>query len=121
VLSWKYEVVLSKAEAFFKGRVDARFRRWSLWAAVANEAEINDGLPSLLRFFLGPSIFSWTANPPNMYAGWNLVVTLLFLSLCGHGLGFWPFDVLASKDSPEDVYDGSRAKKIAIIGMYSLL
>ncbi|KAG0647060.1 Chloride ion pump-associated 55 kDa [Hyphodiscus hymeniophilus] len=51
-----------------------------------------------------------------MYGSWNFVVTLIVISLCRQVLGFWPFDVLASSDSPDEVYDTSKAKRIAIIG-----
>lgn len=56
-----------------------------------------------------------------MYAGWNLVITLICISFCGQSLGLWPFDVLASKDVPDNDYEASNAKCIAIIGMSTLL
>jgi hypothetical protein len=52
-----------------------------------------------------------------MYGGWNLVLSLIFAALCGQSIGFWPFDVLAAKDGPDNVYENSNAKRIAIIGM----
>lgn len=52
-----------------------------------------------------------------MYTGWNLVISLVLIALCGQSLGFWPFDVLAAKDGPDTVYENSKAKRIAIIGM----
>ena len=56
-----------------------------------------------------------------MYTSWNLVRTLVYLSLCGSGLGFWPFDVLASKYGPDNVNEASTAKRIAIIGISTFL
>jgi hypothetical protein len=54
-----------------------------------------------------------------MYAGWNLVLTLLlsFTLLPGAIAGFWPFKVSATTDVRDYVYADSNAKRIAIIGM----
>lgn len=56
-----------------------------------------------------------------MYRGWNLILPLLLTTLLGQSLGFWPFDVLAAKNGPDDVYENSNAKRIAIIGMSAIL
>ncbi|KAH7369965.1 Prenylcysteine lyase-domain-containing protein [Rhexocercosporidium sp. MPI-PUGE-AT-0058] len=51
-----------------------------------------------------------------MFAGWNLVLTLLITSLVGQSHGFWPFTVSATTDAPDTVYADAGAKRIAIIG-----
>lgn len=56
-----------------------------------------------------------------MFAGWNLVLTLLIASLIGQSHGFWPFTVSAETDAPDTVYPDAGAKRIAIIGTLSLL
>lgn len=53
-----------------------------------------------------------------MFAGWNLVLTLLIVSFVGQSHGFWPFTVSATTDAPDTVYADAGAKRIAIIGMY---
>lgn len=56
-----------------------------------------------------------------MYAGWNLVVTLILTSLYGQSFGFWPFNVLASKDNPDTIHDSAKGRRIAIIGKFTIL
>jgi len=51
-----------------------------------------------------------------MFAGWNLVLTLLIVSFVGQSHGFWPFTVSATTDAPDTVYADAGAKRIAIIG-----
>ncbi|KAH9212992.1 Prenylcysteine lyase-domain-containing protein [Leptodontidium sp. 2 PMI_412] len=51
-----------------------------------------------------------------MFAGWNLVLTLLITSLVAQSHGFWPFTVSATTDAPDTVYADAGAKRIAIIG-----
>ena len=53
-----------------------------------------------------------------MFAGCNLVLTLLIVSFVGQSHGFWPFTVSATTDAPDTVYADAGAKRIAIIGMY---
>ena len=53
-----------------------------------------------------------------MFAGWNLVLTLLIVSFVGQSHGFWPFTVSATTDAPDTVYADAGAKRIAISGMY---
>ena len=45
------------------------------------------------------------------------MLSLIFVTLCGQSIGFWPFDVLAAKDGPDDIYENANANRIAIIGM----
>ncbi len=52
-----------------------------------------------------------------MYAGWNLVLTLIITTFHGQSYGFWPFTVSATTDSPLTVYGDNGARRIAIIGM----
>ncbi|KAK0101550.1 hypothetical protein ONS95_015039 [Cadophora gregata] len=51
-----------------------------------------------------------------MFAGWNLVLTLIITSFVRQSRGFWPFTVSASTDAPDTVYSDAGAKRIAIIG-----
>ena len=55
-----------------------------------------------------------------MHTGWNVVILVIFSSLCRHSAGFWPFQVFAETDGPESaasVEGEGGAKRIAIIGM----
>lgn len=53
----------------------------------------------------------------NMYAGWNLVLTLVMSLLFSRTSAFWPFSSLVSAESGgvNNAYDPT-AKRIAIIG-----
>ena len=50
-----------------------------------------------------------------MFAGWNLVLTLLIVSFVGQSHGFWPFTVSATTDAPDTVYADAGAKRIATV------
>jgi hypothetical protein len=56
-----------------------------------------------------------------MHPSWKLVFIAYLLALCGQTLGFWLFDVLAAKDGPDNLYETSGPKRVAIIGMQSFL
>ncbi|KAE8450069.1 hypothetical protein EG329_007209 [Mollisiaceae sp. DMI_Dod_QoI] len=53
-----------------------------------------------------------------MYAGWNVIFTLVIFLLCHQCAGFWPFSsvVFAKTDSADTLYADPTAKRIAIIG-----
>ncbi|KUJ14755.1 Prenylcysteine oxidase [Mollisia scopiformis] len=53
-----------------------------------------------------------------MYAGWNLVLTLIISLLCRQIDAFWPFSSVVSAESgdADTVYADPTAKRIAIIG-----
>jgi hypothetical protein len=56
-----------------------------------------------------------------MYAGWNLVLTLIVSLLSCHATAFWPFSTLVFAESGgvNNGYADPAAKRIAIIGTLS--